>query len=102
LLVHIRAPFSIGNGVQYNLLQRVTYLAVIFVCMPIVVITGFAMSPAIAAAFPVLVSMWGGTQSARTIHFLASIALELFLIVHLLMVILTGFKQNMKAIIIGK
>jgi thiosulfate reductase cytochrome b subunit len=99
---HIRAPLSVGNALQYNLLQRVTYLVVIFVWMPIVVITGFAMSPAIAAAFPALVSMWGGTQSARTIHFLASIALELFLIVHLLMVILTGFKQNMRAIIIGK
>ena len=99
---HIRAPFSPGNGVEYNLLQMVSYLAVIFICMPVVVITGFAMSPAIAAAFPMLVSVWGGTQSARTIHFFASIALELFLIVHLLMVIFTGFKQNMKAIIIGK
>ena len=91
-----------GNSVQYNLLQRTTYLMVIFICMPVVVITGFAMSPAMAAAFPVLVNMWGGTQSARTIHFVASLALELFLIVHLLMIILTGLKQNMKAITIGK
>ena len=99
---HFRAPSTIGSGAQYNLLQRAAYLAVIFICMPVVVVTGFAMSPAISAAFPVLGSIWGGTQSARTIHFFASIALELFLIVHLLMVILTGFKQNMKAIIIGK
>jgi thiosulfate reductase cytochrome b subunit len=70
--------------------------------MPLVIITGFAMSPAIAAAFPFIVTVFGGTQSARTIHFFASIGLELFLIVHLIMVILTGFRQNMKAMIIGK
>jgi len=99
---HIRSPRSVGNGAQYNLLQRVTYLAVIFVCMPVVVITGFAMSPMITASFPFVVTMWGGTQSARTIHFFASITLELFLIVHLIMIIITGFKQNMKAIVIGK
>ncbi|HTF18873.1 MAG TPA: cytochrome b/b6 domain-containing protein [Chryseolinea sp.] len=102
LINHIRAPLSMGSVGQYNLLQRVAYLSVIFICMPMIVVTGLAMSPAIAAAFPVLVTVWGGTQSARTIHFFASIALELFLVVHLLMVILTGFKQNMKAIIIGK
>lgn len=102
LIDHMRAPRSMGNGAQYNLLQRISYLLVIFVGIPVIVITGFAMSPAMTAAFPVLVDMWGGTQSARTIHFFASIALELFLIVHLLMIILTGFKQNMKAIIVGK
>ena len=70
--------------------------------MPVAVLTGLAMAPAIAAAFPWIVSMWGGTQSARTIHFFASVALELFLVVHLLMIMLTGFRQNMKAIIVGK
>lgn len=99
---HIRAPRSVGNGVQYNLLQRVTYLGVIFFCMPVVVFTGLAMSPMIAASFPFMVTMFGGTQSARTIHFFASIALELFLIVHLVMIIITGFKQNIKAIVVGK
>ncbi|MEJ1240474.1 cytochrome b/b6 domain-containing protein [Chryseolinea sp. T2] len=99
---HLRSPRSMGNGTQYNLLQRITYLGVIFVCMPVVVMTGLAMSPAVAAGFPIIVSMWGGTQSARTIHFFASIAVELFLVVHLVMIIITGFIQNMKAIVIGK
>ena len=99
---HLRSPQSMGNGTQYNLLQRITYLGVIFVCMPVVVITGLAMSPGITASFPFIVVMWGGTQSARTIHFFASIALELFLVVHLLMIIITGFRQNMKAIVIGR
>lgn len=99
---HLRSPRSMGNGSQYNLLQRVSYLGVIFVCMPVAVMTGLAMSPAITASFPFVVSMWGGTQSARTIHFFASIALELFFIVHLMMIVITGFKQNMKAIVIGK
>jgi thiosulfate reductase cytochrome b subunit len=102
LVDHIRVPWSVSNGRQYNLLQRISYLAIIFVGMPLAIITGFAMSPAIGAAFPWIVSMWGGTQSARTIHFFASIGLELFLIVHLIMIILTGFKQNIKAIIVGK
>ncbi|MGC3947627.1 MAG: cytochrome b/b6 domain-containing protein [Chryseolinea sp.] len=99
---HLRSPRSMGNGTQYNLLQKVTYLGVIFICMPVIVITGLAMSPAITAAFPFIVSMWGGTQSARTIHFFASIVLELFLIVHLLMIIITGFTRNIRAIVIGK
>jgi thiosulfate reductase cytochrome b subunit len=102
LVDHIRVPWSVSDRRQYNLLQRISYLAIIFVGMPVVIMTGFAMSPALAAAFPWIVGMWGGTQSARTIHFFASIALELFLIVHLMMIILTGFRQNIRAIIVGK
>jgi thiosulfate reductase cytochrome b subunit len=101
-LAHLRSPFSMGSHMQYNLLQKTAYLMVIFVLMPLVILTGLAMSPAIAAAIPSIVSVFGGTQSARTIHFFASIALELFLIVHLIMVMMTGFRQNMKAIIIGR
>lgn len=102
VIAHIRAPFTVSDRMQYNLLQKMAYLFVIFILMPVVVLTGFAMSPAIAAAFPGLVSMWGGTQSARTLHFAGSTALELFLIVHLIMVMATGFRQNMKAIVMGK
>jgi len=101
-VAHVRSPFSMGNHADYNLLQRLTYLTIIFIFLPLVVLTGLAMSPAITASIPALVTMFGGTQSARTIHFFASVALELFLVAHLVMVTMTGFKQNIKAMTIGK
>jgi thiosulfate reductase cytochrome b subunit len=71
---------------SYNLLQRLTYLFVIFVLFPLVIWTGLAMSPAIASVFPGAVSVLGGQQSARTIHFFVSVFLLLFLVVHIVMV----------------
>src|SRR6266581_464028 len=67
---------------SYNVLQQLTYLFVIFVLFPLVIWTGLAMSPAIASAFPAAVSVLGGQQSARTIHFLVSVVLLLFLVIH--------------------
>src|SRR5713101_7888025 len=75
---------------SYNALQRLTYLFVIFVLFPLVIWTGLAMSPAIASVFPAAVSVLGGQQSARTIHFFVSVILLLFLLVHILMVFLAG------------
>jgi thiosulfate reductase cytochrome b subunit len=89
-------------GPKYGLLQKYAYLSVIFLLLPLIVLTGFTMSPAITAAYPFLLSIFGGMQSARTIHFFASIALELFLIVHIIMVIMSGFKQQIRAMTIGK
>src|SRR5215472_11251690 len=71
---------------SYNILQRLTYLIVIFVLFPLVIWTGLAMSPAVEGAFPAAVAVLGGRQSARTIHFFVSIALVLFLFVHVFMV----------------
>jgi thiosulfate reductase cytochrome b subunit len=87
---------------SYNLLQRLTYLFVIFVLFPLVVWTGLAMSPAIASAFPAAVSVLGGQQSARTIHFFVSVFLVLFLLVHIVMVVLSGFRNRMRAMITGR
>ncbi len=87
---------------QYNLTQRITYALVIFWLFPVMLITGLTMSPAVTAALPILLDWSGGLQSARTVHFLTSIALELFLIIHFLMVIVTGFKQHLKAMTIGR
>ena len=78
---------------SYNVLQRLTYLLVIFVLFPLVIWTGLAMSPAIASAFPAAVTVLGGQQSARTIHFFVSIFLVLFLLVHVVMVCLAGFRK---------
>jgi thiosulfate reductase cytochrome b subunit len=87
---------------SYNPLQRLTYLFVIFVLFPLVIWTGLAMSPAIASVFPSAVSVLGGQQSARTIHFFVSVFLLLFLLVHIVMIFLAGFKNRMRAMITGR
>ena len=100
---HVRMQIPLAsNGTPYNLLQKCSYAIVIFGLLPLIVLTGFTMSPAITAAFPFLLKIFGGSQSARTIHFFASILLELFLIVHVLMIIKSGFKQQMREMTIGK
>jgi thiosulfate reductase cytochrome b subunit len=87
---------------SYNTVQRLTYLLVIFVLVPMVIWTGLAMSPAIEGAFPWAVIALGGRQSARTLHFFISIALVLFLLVHVLMVFLAGFRKRVGAMITGR
>ncbi|HME08320.1 MAG TPA: cytochrome b/b6 domain-containing protein [Bryobacteraceae bacterium] len=87
---------------SYNLLQRLTYLIVIFVLFPLVIWTGLAMSPAIASVFPAAVAVLGGQQSARTIHFFVSVFLFLFLLVHIVMICLAGLSSRMRAMITGR
>jgi thiosulfate reductase cytochrome b subunit len=87
---------------SYNVLQRLTYLCVIFVLFPLVIWTGLAMSPAFVSAVPATVTLLGGQQSARTIHFFVSLALVLFLLVHVVMVCLAGFRSRMRAMITGR
>jgi len=95
-------PASEAEAWSYNALQRLTYLFVIFVLFPLVIWTGLAMSPAIAAAFPAAVTVLGGQQSARTIHFFVSVFLLGFLLVHVGMVMLAGFRSRMRAMITGR
>ena len=87
---------------SYNVLQRLTYLFVIFVLFPLVIWTGLAMSPAITSAFPSVVTVFGGRQSARTIHFFVSVFLVIFLFGHVFMVCLAGFKTRMRPMITGR
>ena len=87
---------------SYNLLQRFTYLFVIFVLFPLVIWTGLAMSPAFTSAFPMSVILLGGRQSARTLHFFVSLALVLFLLVHIVMIWLAGFWRRTRAMITGR
>jgi thiosulfate reductase cytochrome b subunit len=99
---HLRLRPAVNAGTSsYNVLQRLTYLVVIFVLFPLVIWTGLDMSPAVASAFPGAVSVLGGQQSARTIHFFVSVLLFLFLLVHVGMVCLTGFRNRMRAMITG-
>ncbi len=87
---------------SYNTLQRLSYLLVVFGLFPLVVWTGLAMSPGFAAAFPVSVTIFGGQQSARTIHFFVTVFLVLFLLVHVVMVCVAGFRSRMRAMITGR
>jgi thiosulfate reductase cytochrome b subunit len=86
---------------SYNLVQRLTYLLVIFGLFPLVIWTGLAMSPAFASALPSTVTILGGRQSARTLHFLLSLALLAFLLAHVAMVWLAGFGPRVMAMITG-
>jgi thiosulfate reductase cytochrome b subunit len=89
------------EALRYNLPQRITYLAVIFVLLPLMIWTGLAMSPAVTSVFPILVDALGGHQTARTIHFFAAVLLVLFLVVHVAMVIRAGFGSRVGAMITG-
>jgi thiosulfate reductase cytochrome b subunit len=90
------------GGPQYGLLQKCAYFTVVFLALPLIVVTGLTMSPAITAAYPFLLSLFGGFQSARTIHFFSFVALVLFLLVHVGMVISSGFKRQMRGMTFWK
>jgi thiosulfate reductase cytochrome b subunit len=87
---------------SYNLLQRLSYLLVVFVLFPLVIWSGLAMSLAFVSAFPLTVTLLGGEQSARTIHFFVSLFLLLFVLVHVVMIFLAGFRSRMRAMITGR
>jgi thiosulfate reductase cytochrome b subunit len=93
---------SAAEARSYNVLQRLSYLFVIFVLFPLVIWTGLAMSPGFVSAFPATVTVFGGQQSARTIHFFVTLALVLFLVVHVVMICVAGFRSRMRAMITGR
>ena len=100
---HLRfARPSETEASSYNAIQRLTYLFVIFVLFPLVIWTGLAMSPAFVSAFPATVTLLGGRQSARTLHFFVSVALVLFLFIHLAMICFAGFWRRTRAMLTGK
>jgi thiosulfate reductase cytochrome b subunit len=86
---------------HYNVLQKLAYLSVI-IALPILVLAGLTMSPAIDAGFPWLLTLFGGRQSARTIHFLMASYLVAFVVVHVVMVLVSGFLNNMLSMITGR
>ena len=100
---HLRGfvPLPTG-GPDYGPLQRTSYVVVVFLVAPLLVLTGLTMSPAVTAAFPRLLDLFGGYQSARTIHFFASAVLVLFVIVHVVMVVRSGFRRHMRAMTVGR
>lgn len=87
---------------SYNILQRLTYLVVVFVLFPMEIWTGLAMSPAFNSAVPATVLLLGGRQSARTLHFCVSVLLVLFALLHIAMVWRTGFITRVSAMVTGR
>ena len=85
----------------YNALQQIAYFAVVFVFGPVAILTGIAMSPAVVNRFPWYARLFGGRQSARSIHFLTMLSFLAFLVVHVTLVAMTGFVRNMNHIVMG-
>jgi thiosulfate reductase cytochrome b subunit len=99
--IRFRIPPASG-GPRYGLLQKCAYSLVVFGAAPLMVATGLAMSPAVTAAFPVLLRVFGGFQSARTIHFFAFVMLVLFVFVHVVMVVKSGFRRQIRSMTWGE
>ncbi len=102
ILEHLRLRFPSGDeALQYNVLQKLAYLSVV-IAFPVLILAGLTMSPAVDAAFPWLLTLFHGRQAARAVHFLLAAYLVLFLIVHLVMVVLSGPINNMRSMITGR
>ncbi|MGG6894814.1 MULTISPECIES: cytochrome b/b6 domain-containing protein [Rhizobium] len=100
---HARLRFPKGEKARhYNALQKLAYLIVIFILLPLMLATGLTMSPGMDAGFPFLLDFFGGRQSARSIHFICAWSIVFFVLVHVTMVILSGLWNNMRSMITGR
>jgi thiosulfate reductase cytochrome b subunit len=100
---HLRLRRPRGAAARrYNVLQKLAYILVVFVLLPLMVATGLTMSPAVTAAMPFLFDLFGGRQSARTIHFIVANLLVLFVLVHIIQVVLAGPFNEMRSMITGR
>jgi thiosulfate reductase cytochrome b subunit len=99
---HLTLRHPVGEEAKrYNVLQKLAYATILFIVAPLIVLTGLAMSPTIDTAFPWLLTIFGGRQAARTIHFLACFSFVGFIVVHVIQVILTGFFNNICSMVTG-
>jgi thiosulfate reductase cytochrome b subunit len=99
---HMRLRFPKGpEARRYNVLQNLSYLSVLCLLCPLIVLAGLAMSPQLDAGYPWLLWLLDGRQSARTIHFFCAFSLLAFVVVHLLMVLLSGVWNNIRSMITG-
>ncbi|RIV89155.1 cytochrome b/b6 domain-containing protein [Aurantiacibacter zhengii] len=97
---HLKFNFDHGEG-KYNILQKIAYAGTILVLIPLMIFTGMAMSPGMEAAWPWLTDVFGGRQSARSIHFLAAWGLFAFFVVHVLLVLASGPIEQIRDMITG-
>jgi len=100
ILDHLR--FRFAHGSDYNVLQKLSYLAMIFFVLPLTILAGLGMSPGMDAAFPWIVDVLGGRQSARAIHFVGATLIVLFVVVHVIMVLISGVFNNLRSMITGR
>jgi thiosulfate reductase cytochrome b subunit len=99
---HLRLKHPVGEAAKrYNTLQKLAYLAMIFGILPLVVATGLTMSPGVNAALPFLLDLFGGRQSARTLHFICANLIVLFVIVHVVEVFLAGVWNELRSMVTG-
>ena len=89
-------------ALRYNVLQKFAYLAVIGILLPGMILSGMTMSPALDAAMPWLLDLFKGRQTARSIHFIFAFSLVGFIAVHVAMVVLSGFWNNIRSMVTGK
>ena len=102
IIDHLRFRHPTGEASKhYNVLQKSAYLGVIFFLLPLMILMGLGMSPALDALYPGWVDIFFGRQSVRTIHFVVAWALVLFVIVHVFEVIVSGFWNNLRSMITG-
>ncbi len=103
ILEHIRFHHTTGEAAKrYNVLQKLAYLTVIFILLPLVILMGFAMSPGLDSLVPGWIDLFGGRQSARTIHFIVAWLLVGFVLIHVFEVIITGLWNNLRSMITGR
>ena len=103
ILDHLRFRHPAGEAAKrYNVLQKLAYLVVIFVLLPLVILMGLAMSPWLNSLFPGWVDIFGGRQAARTIHFIAAWLLVAFVLIHVFEVIISGLWNNLRSMITGR
>jgi thiosulfate reductase cytochrome b subunit len=99
---HARLRFATGAAaLSYNTLQKLAYAGVVFVLLPLIILTGLTMSPGMDAAWGWLLDVFGGRQSARSIHFICAMLITLFILVHLIMVLLAGPLNEIRSMITG-
>jgi thiosulfate reductase cytochrome b subunit len=96
----LRGHFEPAVG-KYNFLQKVAYGVVLFIFLPLMILTGMAISPGSDAAFPWLIDVFGGRQSARSIHFILAWALFAFFVLHIVLVLLNKPLKNVREMITG-
>ena len=100
---HVRLKHPTGEEAKrYNVLQKLAYIAVIFLLVPAMVLTGLTMSPGVDSIAPFLLTLFGGRQSARTIHFICANLIVLFVLVHLVEVLLAGVVNEVRSMITGR
>jgi len=100
---HARLKFPKGRAaLKYNILQKLTYIGVLGVLLPLMILTGLTMSPQVSASWGWLIDLFGGRQSARSIHFIAAGLLVTFFVVHMVMILVSGPANQVRAMITGK